>query len=120
MALSTDLVGLGMPPEQAALVGAGAVQAVTAAGSAAGDATALRVDQRVVNLTATGADGVIFPSSAPLNVPYLIMNASGSTGIVYPPTGGTINGAASISVPTAKAAIFTRLSSTVWASVLSA
>ncbi len=124
MALTTDLVGVGFPAEQAKRVGTNAIQAVSAAGSDATGATALLKAQNFVNMTATGADGIKLPSDAALNQPYYVYNGSGSTGKVYPPTSGTLNGGTattgSLSLTTLKVAVFIRYSSTGWIFILTA
>lgn len=118
MALTTDLLGVGIPAEPAKRIGINAIQSVTAAGSTAADATVLLKAQNFVNLTATGADGIKLPSDAALNQPYYVYNSSGSTGKVYPPTSGTLNGgtatSGSLSLTTLKTAFFMRYSSTGW------
>lgn len=121
--LAKDMMGVGMPAEFAIREGFPGTSAVTAAGSSTTDATVLVKEQRVVIMTATGADGIRLPSTAELMVPYIVVNTSGSTGKVYPPTSGTLNGAAAdaaISVATLKAITCMRYSSTGWVANLSA
>lgn len=124
MALTTDMMGVGFPAEQAKLVGFNAIAAVTAAGSSASDGTTLKKAQNFVNMTATGADGIILPADAALNRPYIVYNSSGSTGKVYPPANGTLNGgtatSGSLSLTTLKVAMFMRYSSTGWIFILTA
>lgn len=118
MTLAKDLMGVGMPAEQSTREGWPGTSAVTAAGSTSTDATVLLKEQRVVLMTATGADGVILPSTAELMIPYVVYNSSGSTGKVYPPASGTLNGgtatSGSLSLTTLKTATFWRYSSTGW------
>lgn len=95
MALAIDLQGVGMPTEQASLLGQGPLAALTAAGTTAGTATALTQSQTVWT-SAAGATGAILSSTATLTRLYFIRNSAASTANlnVYPPTGGNINGAA--------------------------
>jgi hypothetical protein len=95
MALAIDLAGVGMPTEQASLLGQGVLTAVTAAGTTAGTATALNSSQTAWT-SAAGATGAILPSTAALTRLFFIRNLAASTAAlnVYPPTGGTINGGA--------------------------
>lgn len=122
--LATDMMGVGMPSEFASREGWPGTSAVSAAGTTATDATALLKAQRFVLLTATGSDGVKLPSDAELMVPYVVYNSSGSTGKVYPPTSGTLNGgtasSGSLSLTTLKLATFWRYSSTGWIFTLTA
>ena len=120
MPLASGLAGLGVPVEAANRLGFSPNAAVTAAGSATGDATVLKKLQNNVTLTATGADGVRLPSDAELMDPYLIYNNSGSTGIVYPSTSGAINGGSSLSLADNKTVVAYRISTNVWAALLTA
>ncbi len=117
-ALAKDLMGCSIPDQAATRIGWPGTSAITAAGSSATDATVLGKDARVVLMTATGADGVKLPSDAELMVPYIVYNSSGSTGKVYPPTSGTLNGgtatSGSLSLTTLKVAVFYRYSSVGW------
>lgn len=119
-----NLMGVGMPAEQAAQVGLSAIAAVTAAGTTATDATVLKKQQTFVNMTATGSDGVKLPADADLGVEYIIYNSATQTGKVYPPSLGTLNGgtatSGSLSMTTLKVARFIRYSSTGWIYTLTA
>lgn len=95
MALAVDLVGLGLNPELAASLGQSDLTAVTAAGTSAATAKALAVSQSQVT-SAPGATGVILPGTASLTRLFFVRNLAASTAAlnIYPPTGGSINGAA--------------------------
>ncbi len=117
VALNKDLMGVGFADSQATAVGWNPIVTVIAAGSAGISATVLKKAQNFVNMTATGADGLRLPADAPLNKPYVVWNGSGSTGLVYPNTGGTLNGGtidAGLSMTTLKQAIFIRYSTLGW------
>lgn len=127
MALNIDLMGVGMPAEQALLLGQSVLTAVTAAGTTAATATALVASQTQVT-SAAGATGVILSATATLTRLYFIRNLAASTAPlkVYPPTGGTINGAAvdaPLIVPAGQTAIVevqVQGASSVWVAWLSA
>lgn len=119
MAATSDLTGAGLPALLASLLGT-TYAAVSAAGSATGDATVIKKAQTLIELTATGADGVRLPSDADVNAVYIIANTSGSSGIVYPPTGGTINGGTSETLTTTIVGVFIRMTNTKWAGLLGA
>lgn len=118
MPINRDLMGVGMPAEQAGRLGFNPQAGVTAAGTTAADATTLLKAQNNVAMTATGSDGIKLPSDAELMRPYMVYNSSGSTGKVYPPTSGTLNGgtatSGSISLTTLKTVMFWRQTSTSW------
>lgn len=123
MPLRTDLTGTGIPDITSRALGNNPVAAVTAAGSTSADATAVKVAQDTINLTATGADGIRFHADTPLLRPYFVANTSASTGIVYPATGGNFSGGstdAGLSITTHKACIVYRLTTTLWICIFSA
>lgn len=95
MALAVDLMGVGMPAEQATLLGQSVLTPVTAAGTTQGTAAAIAASQTAVT-SAAGATGVILSGSASLTRFFFIRNLAASTAAlnVYPPTGGSINGGA--------------------------
>ena len=127
MALSTDLMGVGMPIEQANLLGEGALTAVTAAGTTSGTATAFTASQTAWT-SAASATGAILPAQPALTRPYFVRNLAASTANlnVYPPSGGTINGAAANApavIPPGQSAVFMcqvqTTGATVWVAYLS-
>lgn len=119
MARPSDLMGVGLPPTLAAMLGNEPL-AQTAAGSTQATATAIR--SHLITMTATGADGLILPSAASVGTPYFVFNSSGSTGLVYCPVGQTMNTTSngSLSIATHKMAMFIQVSKGVWASILTA
>jgi hypothetical protein len=122
MSKSADLMGLGFAWPMAQAIGYSSV-AITAAGTTSTDATACDAQNSIFIMTATGSDGIRMSTSVPIMKPIMVVNTSGSTGKVYPFTGGNFNGGstdAGISVATLKAIIIMRLTSTLWLSNLSA
>ena len=122
MAKRSDLLGVGVSPAEATVLGLSSA-AITAAGSSSTDATVCNNYDNVFILTATGTDGIRLNSSTPLLQPIYITNTSGSNGLVYPATGGNMNGGstdAAITVGSHKALIVVRISTTVFLSNLSA
>lgn len=95
MALAQDLMGVGLPQEQATLLGQGVLTAMVATGTSAATAKAITGSQTAWT-SAAGATGAILPANATLTRLFFIRNLAASTAPlnVYPPTGGTINGAA--------------------------
>jgi hypothetical protein len=97
--------------------------AITAAGTTTANATVCDNQNKVFILTATGSDGIRLNTSTPLLQPIYITNTSGSNGLVYPATGGNMNGGstdAAITVGAQKALIVMRVSTTLFVSNLSA
>jgi hypothetical protein len=79
----------------------GLVQSTTLAGSSATDAQKINATNV---LFTSGSGGAILPASDPGDT-FRIKNESGNTCTLYPPTGGTINGASSLSMATAKSVL---------------
>lgn len=86
MANPPELMGVGFSAEQAKMMSSGAVSAVTATSSST-QATAIEIKSGVARIT--GSDGVKLPASSP-GASFLLINDTGSTIKVWPPTGGAI------------------------------
>lgn len=116
MTSSKDLLALGTPWPLAVAEGFSNI-AITAAGTTSTDATVCDSQNDVFVMTATGSDGIRMNTNWPLLQPVFVVNTSGSTGKVYPHTGGNLNGNttdAGLSVLTLKAAVVMRVTSTLW------
>jgi len=128
MPLITDLIGLGLPPEQAAKLGTPTIDAlpqeptsaaVTAAGTTIADATLLT---GVVNnvSTAAASTGVKLNSNTPLGITVVVRNGGANDLKLYPPTssdiinGGVAGAAITLTTLNKQIASCTRVSSTLW------
>jgi hypothetical protein len=124
MALAVDLMGVGLPQEQAVRLGFSDL--TTIAGATTAQATATLIPAQTNNVlatTAVGQTGFRLPADAELEVPYLVTNSTATAALVFPPTGGTINAAAanaSVSIAQNLARMFVRKSATRWVSFLTA
>lgn len=118
MSLAVDLMGVGLPQEQAVRLGFSALTTIAGAGTTQGAATAIPKDtNNVLATTAGGATALRLPSDAELNIPYVVTNSSSTAALIFPPTSGTINAQsanASFSVSENQSAVFERLSATRW------
>lgn len=93
--------------------------ALVAVGSTIADALQLSAVWNAVT-TSSASTGLILPPTE-VGAMVGVRNDSGSTIIIYPKSGSTINAAASsLSVATAKTVILFATSATTWASVLTA
>ena len=122
MAKSSDLAALGLAPALAALLDF-TPTAITGTGTSAG--TAATCTGTLVNLTTAGSQtGLILPAVGvglgALGRVIVVGVASATTGIVYPPTGATINGASSLNVAQNKTVAFYYYSPTIIFSILTA
>jgi len=98
---------------------AGTVSAgLTATGSSATDALQLSNSWNAVSTTAAST-GVKLPT-AEAGAQMLVANDGASTLTVYPQTGTTIDGAASVTIATTKRRFFVGTSPTSWVSLLGA
>lgn len=89
MPQQTDLVGLGLPAQLAAVLGNQAA-AVTAAGTTQATATAIMTHLAIVT-AAGGATGAILPSGALVGTPYYVTSLGATAPVIYCPVGHTLN-----------------------------
>lgn len=122
MTLAKELIGVGVPALQAITIPNGVPTSLAATGSVQGDAAL--IGSGTVQVTAAdGTKGVILPAANP-GESVVIVNNSGSTLKVYPPSGAAIGvPGTSFSAATANAAYshttfavvtYTCYSSTLW------
>jgi hypothetical protein len=118
MALQTDLMGASVPYNAAALLGY-APQLLAAAGTS--QTNAATATSKLIEMTATGPDGIILPSVEP-GTPCWVFNSSGSTGTVYVPSGHTLNTSLNggLALATHKLACFVQYKNKYWGSILTA
>ncbi len=120
MPTATDLVGLGMPPQLANVLG-NEPSAVTCAGTA--QATATIAKSKNVELTAASSqDGAIVAADSLIGSAHYFFNSSATTAKVYCPVGATMNGSSngSVSIAQNKGAFVWQYKKGAWASVLTA
>lgn len=128
MALVTDLIGLGMAPEQAAKLGSPTIDAlpaepvsaaVTAAGTTISDATLLTGQVNNVS-TAAASTGVKLNPNTPLGITVTVRNGGANDLKLYPPTssdiinGGSAGAAITLTTLNKQIASCSRVSSTLW------
>jgi hypothetical protein len=128
MPVTPDLIALGTPAELSLMLGFNgngrAPQSVTGVGTAqAGAALIRKKNTWAMLVTAGGATACVLPADAELMVPYFICVETSTTGLVFPPTGHSINAAAanaSVGIAQNVARIFYRCTATHWLSFLAA
>ncbi len=123
-ALAVDLMGAGMPQEQAVRLGLSALTTVAGVGTAQSGAGSIKKwTTNVLATTSSGQTALVLPSDAEIGQTFLVTNSTATAALVFPPSGGAINAAgadASVSIAENLARTFTRLSSTRWVSFLAA
>lgn len=115
MPSSGELIGLGESPRLAGLIG-NLPSAKTGVGTAQATATPITTNFTVLT-TSTGQTAFVLPTVAAGSGPYIVSNANSDTALVFPPSGGTIQGGsanASFSVAQNKTAMFFKTSATAW------
>jgi len=117
MALATDLMGVGLPQEQATRIGTSNLTTLAGVGTTQSGAAAIRVNN-VNGTTSGGATAFVLPETGELEETFYFYNASSTTALVFPPVGGYLNNQSintSYSVAQKQSATFTRKSLTQWA-----
>jgi hypothetical protein len=117
VALSSDLMGLGMAPALANLEGVTIPAAIAGVGTAQVGAAPLVSGAIHQVTTSAGQTAARLPADQPLGVAVHVYVSTATAALVFPPTGGNINeGAAnaSFSVAQARLASFYRVSATKW------
>jgi hypothetical protein len=114
IATSDALMGLGMPAQLSALMG-GNPNALTTTGTAQGTAATIK-SKNTELVTAGSQTGGILPSTAGVMEPYFINVQSATSGVVYVPSGHSLNGSANAGVTIAqgKAAIIWQYKKSNW------
>lgn len=118
VATCDDLMGLGVPAQLSDLMGANP-NALTCVGTA--QATAAVIKSRNTELvTAGGQTAAVLPSTAKISQPFFVTTQSATTGLVFVPSGHSVNGSSngSISIPQAKAAIIWQYKRNNWCFVV--
>lgn len=118
MPFPEHLMGLGTPGLTASAMAGGGTTGLVATGSTSADALQLSASWNTIT-TSSASTGVILPKvSGGFGG---IRNDSGQTITVYPPSGSTVNAAASsVTLATAKTMLFFATSPTTWATLTGA
>ncbi len=118
MAIPSRVQGSGQSGGSATAICGDVGNSLTATGSAAGDALALSAVHNRVSTTAASTGVKLPPAEAGAIV--TVANDGASSLTVYPQSGSTIDGGASVAIAATKRRLFVGISSTVWVSILSA
>lgn len=122
MSATSDLMSFGMPGPLAILEGLTKSTLVTTGTTAA--AAALMRSNLVVLTTAASQTGALLPATASIGDFIYVSNPTATTGIVYPDSGGTLNGGTATTggqnLAQNKSALFIKVASLTWVSILTA
>jgi hypothetical protein len=117
---STDLMGAGVPPLQASLLGNDDL-IVTCAGTSQATATLIRTTN--VEFSAAGSQtGAILSANLPIGSPTFAITTSSTAAVVYPPTGQTLNGTLNqpFTIAQNKAALLLQYKKGFWSALITA
>ena len=116
MSLATDLMGVGLPQEQATRLGYTAATTLAGVGtSQSGARTIPNMVNNVAGTTTGGQTAFVVDAAVELTMPYLFRNTSSTTALLFPPVGGAFNAGsdnASISVAQNQSILFWRQTAT--------
>jgi hypothetical protein len=118
MAFPSRVLGAGTPGGTTTAICGDAANSLTAAGSSTTNALALSAVFNRVSTTAAST-GVKLPPAED-GALAVVANDGASSLTVYPQSGSTIDGAASVAIATTKRRVFIGISPTVWVSILGA
>lgn len=116
-----ELIGLGEAPRLAAANG-NVLSAKTGVGTAQVGATPITTNFTILT-TAGGATAFLLPAVPAGAGPFFVSNAGATAALIFPPSGGSIQGGstdASFSVAQNKPTNFYKTSSTAWVAIISA
>ena len=118
IASADDLTGLGMPAQLAELMG-GNPSALTCVGTAQTGAAVVK-SRNTELVTAGGATAAVLPTSAKIANPFFVTTQSATTGLLFVPSGHSVNGSlnGSISIAQGKAAIVWQYKKSNWCYVV--
>ncbi len=120
MASSSALVGLGVPPQLADVLGF-EPSTVTGTGTTQGGAALIK-SQNAEMVTAAGQTAAILPADRPVGVPFIVNCPTATSGVVFVPVGAYLNGTqnGSLTIAQNKAAMFFQYKQGYWVSILTA
>jgi hypothetical protein len=118
MAFPSRVLAAGNSPLSSTTICGDVGNTLTAAGSSATDALQLSAVHNRVSTTAASTGVKLSPAET--GAVSTVANDGASTLTVYPQTGSTIDGAASVTIATTKRRIFIGTSPTTWISILGA
>ncbi len=119
MAIPSRVLGAGNSPLSALSICGDGATGLVATGSTAADALQLSAVFNAIT-TSSASTGVKLPPTE-VGAMVGVFNGSGQTIVAYPPTGSTINAAASsVNITNGKGVLFFATSATTWVSVTTA
>ena len=120
MTIPSRVLGSGTSPLATQSICGSATVGLTATGTNAATALQLETSYNVVSTTTGALQGVKLLKTENGATMVVANNAATNTIVVYPPTGSTIDGAASVQIATTKRRVFWGTSDTTWVSLLGA
>ncbi|MGM4987419.1 hypothetical protein [Tardiphaga sp. 841_E9_N1_2] len=91
MALAKDLIQVGIPDQAAKRLGY-QYGTLTSAGTTSADAAACSATATLVEVTGAASSGIKLSADSEVGMDFVYANTSANAILIYPPTGGQING----------------------------
>lgn len=124
MSLAVDLMGVGLPQEQATRLGFSDLTTIAGVGTAQSGAAAIPASvNNVLATTSSGQTALVLSSSVEMELPTSVTNSTATAALLYPPTGGAFNSGsanAAISIAQNESVTVIRKSTTRWEAFLTA
>lgn len=122
MPAAANLIGVGIPPRQAQVLGFPTPPTLSGVGTAQSGAAAISQNFTVLSATG-GATAFVMPAAIAGAGPFIVYNASGTSALVYPGSGNTWNGGsadAALTLPTLRSLVIYKSSATNWVAAFNA
>lgn len=122
-ALTIDLIGAKMPPAHADRLGVVILLAVAGVGTAQGGSSPVLTNTVTTVTTASGQTAFTLDPLCSIGNVREVYNTSATTALIFPETGGTINGGsanASVSLAQNKGIVFRKIANLTWVAIASA
>lgn len=122
MPQSDDLVGLGVAPQLAAVIGNQANTLTCTGSSSQSGAATVKTHNTELTAASGSANSAVIPSTALVGTPWFFFTSSSTSAIVYVPSGHYLNGSLNVGLTIAqnKMAILFQYKKGYWGSILTA
>ncbi len=122
MSAAAKLIGVGVPPAQAKILGFPTPPTLAGVGTAQSGAAAISQNFTIVT-AAGGATAFVMPADIPGAGPYILYNSSGTSALIYPGSAKTFNGGsadAALTLPTLRSLVIYKTDATNWIAAFNA
>lgn len=121
MAASQTLIGVGVPPAQAARLGF-TTRTLAGVGTAQVGGAAITTNMTTLT-TSSGQTAFVMPAAIPGSGPFLVYNSTTTSALIYPGASKTFNGGsadAALTLPTLRSLVIFKTDATNWVAFFNA